>query len=135
MISKSKRGNVCERCGTRRKDALVPMGPDDEESVCYACLRRNEPVRFYELSDPLTEKDRKNLGLHSTAVLQASGRIHGTGLFVRAIKTAERRPPKKGEWYCSGNPATAWRARLEDLDDVFTIMRLVKTRMIEQIVE
>ena len=45
---------------------------------------------------------------------------------VRAICTAEYRPPKAGEWYLSGNPATAYTVN-NDLSYPYHIARLVKT--------
>ena len=43
---------------------------------------------------------------------------------IRAVKTGEFRPPKKGEYYISGIYPTAYRA-LADLDDSYHIVKRV----------
>ena len=46
------------------------------------------------------------------------------GRKITAVKTAEFRTPRAGEWYLSGALPTAWRAP-NDLTQEFHILRLV----------
>ena len=48
---------------------------------------------------------------------------------IRAIKTGEFRPPKKGEYYISGAVPTVYRA-LADLDDSYHIAKKVHVRKV-----
>jgi hypothetical protein len=55
---------------------------------------------------------------------------------IRAVRTGEYRPPRRGEWYLSGSMVAAYRAP-NDLSTAYHNAHLVRVRIrtIEEIVE
>lgn len=59
--------------------------------------------------------------------------IKGVGLWnIRAQWTGAKRCPKKGEFYLSGSPISAYRA-FEDLTSEYHIARLVEVREVKSL--
>lgn len=69
---------------------------------CYKCI------------DVVPFRDRQRLGS-----------VGQYGFDIWAVATNEKRPPKAGEWFLSGNPVEAYRTR-NDLSMVYRIARLVR---------
>ena len=82
-------------------------------------------MKLYPVVDRLQPEDWKALGLTKPPI----GPLSSVGMpvhDVHAVYAGEKRPPKKGEWYLSGNPVEAYRAP-NDLAFEFHIARLVLT--------
>lgn len=82
-------------------------------------------MKFYPVRDRVNREEREALELPGSGISYHSLGMPVKG--VKAIRTGEKRPPKKGEWYLSGAIPEAYRAR-NDLDTVYYILRLVKVR-------
>ena len=83
-------------------------------------------MKFYELADYLSLKEREQFGLKD-------GNSNLFSKVVKAVYTGQKRCPKKGEWYLSGAEVQAWKAP-NDLSTVFHIAKLVKTKTETKIV-
>ena len=77
----------------------------------------------YLLGDRLTLDECRRFGVRSPGGIVTGG---ASWLTIQAVwDGGKRRPPKKGEWYFSGNPIDAYRAP-NDLLTEFHIGRLVR---------
>ena len=82
--------------------------------------------KLYPIVDRLTEMDRKTLGIELGKPLSMDFACSIPSQ-IMGVRTGDKRQPRKGEWYLSGNPAEVYRAP-NDLSTDFLIMRLVKVR-------
>jgi len=81
--------------------------------------------KLYPVMDSLAPNDYKALGLTKSPFFLPSSGVGVAG--VMAVRTGEKRSPRKGEWYLSGAVVEAYRAP-NDLATEFHIAKLVKTR-------
>ena len=82
-------------------------------------------MKVYRLSDALSRADAERLGVPTNQHPWVRSNN------VRAVRTSEFRPPRKGEWYLSGALPAAYCAP-NDLGTAFRILRLVHVRKEER---
>ena len=76
--------------------------------------------KLYPLGDGLSSEERKFFGVRLNDVWAKD---------ISAVRTAQRRCPKKGEWYLSGAIPTAYKAP-NDFSTEYLIAKLVKTETV-----
>lgn len=79
--------------------------------------------KIYPLAD---RPDYKEIGRFIGPCLSREV-FYKAAMNIRAIRTGEKRPPKKGEWYLSGAIVEAYRAP-KDLTTAYHIAKLVMTK-------
>jgi hypothetical protein len=82
-------------------------------------------MKTYPLGDTPTAEETNNAPFNERFYSHSLG--VGASKW-RAVYTGEKRKPKKGEWFLSGNPVDAYKA-CADMDQVYHIARLVKVTL------
>lgn len=88
-------------------------------------------MKFYPVVDHIPSNQLRAMGITLDRTESVIPRLffQGKQLFrnqIQAIYAGEKRQPRKGEWYLSGNPVEAYHAP-NDLHGVFHIAQLVIT--------
>jgi hypothetical protein len=106
------------------------------ESGAYGVFEHtaiNKKEKQYFPADFISREETLKLGMpeHISEAERQRWRIQNK---IVAVRTGEKRPPKKGEWYLSGAIIHAYQAG-QDLTCEYHIARLVKVRVVTVIEE
>lgn len=87
-------------------------------------------MKFYKIGESLNRKERESLGLkraefHTSLDLSPKD--------VRAVFSGDKRNPRKGEWYLSGDPILAYRAP-NDYATPYHIAKIVRVREVKKFI-